>query len=96
MKALTEDEVVVIYPEGTVTKRPDHLPDGGQDRGRPAVVGDRRSHHPDGVVGIAGGLAEVGQGQPEVRPPGLGEGRAADRSVRAARATPTIATPSGR
>jgi len=25
-KAVTEDEVVLIYPEGTVTKRPDHLP----------------------------------------------------------------------
>jgi len=26
LKALTEGECVVIYPEGTVTKRPDHLP----------------------------------------------------------------------
>jgi len=26
LKALTEDQCVVIYPEGTVTKRPDHLP----------------------------------------------------------------------
>lgn len=26
LKALTEDECVVIYPEGTVTKREDHLP----------------------------------------------------------------------
>jgi 1-acyl-sn-glycerol-3-phosphate acyltransferase len=25
-KAVTDGEVVVIYPEGTVTKRPDHLP----------------------------------------------------------------------
>jgi 1-acyl-sn-glycerol-3-phosphate acyltransferase len=26
MKAITEGEVVLIYPEGTVTRRPDHLP----------------------------------------------------------------------
>ena len=26
LRALTEDECVVIYPEGTVTDRPDHLP----------------------------------------------------------------------
>jgi 1-acyl-sn-glycerol-3-phosphate acyltransferase len=30
MKALSEDQVVVIYPEGTVTKRPDHLPMDGK------------------------------------------------------------------
>lgn len=30
MKALTEDQVVLIYPEGTVTKRPDHLPMDGK------------------------------------------------------------------
>jgi 1-acyl-sn-glycerol-3-phosphate acyltransferase len=30
MKALTEEQVVVIYPEGTVTKRPDHLPMEGK------------------------------------------------------------------
>ncbi len=30
MKALTEDEVVLIYPEGTVTQRPDHLPMEGK------------------------------------------------------------------
>jgi 1-acyl-sn-glycerol-3-phosphate acyltransferase len=30
MKAVTEGEVVVIYPEGTVTKQPDHLPMEGK------------------------------------------------------------------
>jgi 1-acyl-sn-glycerol-3-phosphate acyltransferase len=30
MRALTEGECVVIYPEGTVTKRPDHLPMDGR------------------------------------------------------------------
>ena len=30
MKALTEDQIVLIYPEGTVTKRPDHLPMDGK------------------------------------------------------------------
>jgi 1-acyl-sn-glycerol-3-phosphate acyltransferase len=30
MKALTEGQIVVIYPEGTVTKRPDHLPMDGK------------------------------------------------------------------
>ena len=30
MKALTEDQVVLIYPEGTVTKRPDHRPMEGK------------------------------------------------------------------
>jgi 1-acyl-sn-glycerol-3-phosphate acyltransferase len=29
-RSLTEGEVVVIYPEGTVTKRPDHLPMEGK------------------------------------------------------------------
>lgn len=29
-KAVTDGEVVVIYPEGTVTKRPDHLPMDGK------------------------------------------------------------------
>lgn len=29
-KAVTDGEVVVIYPEGTVTKRPDHLPMEGK------------------------------------------------------------------
>lgn len=30
LKALTEGECVVIYPEGTVTRRPDHLPMEGK------------------------------------------------------------------
>jgi len=30
LRALTDDECVVIYPEGTVTTRPDHLPMEGK------------------------------------------------------------------
>lgn len=30
LRALTDDECVVIYPEGTVTKRPDHMPMEGK------------------------------------------------------------------
>ena len=40
-EALADGEVVVIYPEGTVTKRPDHLPMDGQDRRGPALARDR-------------------------------------------------------
>ena len=75
-RALTEGEVVVIYPEGTVTTRPDHLPMEGKTGAVRLSLASGRPDHAAGQLGLAGRLAEIGQGQPEVRPPGLGARRA--------------------
>ena len=74
-------EVVVIYPEGTVTTRADHLPMRGQDRHRAALARDGGADHAARELGVAGRLAEVRQGKPEVRTPGVDARRPTGRPV---------------
>ena len=72
----SEGEVVVIYPEGTVTKHPDSLPMDGKTGAVRLSLMSGVPDHADGELGRTGGVAEVGEGLAEVRPPDLGQGRA--------------------
>ena len=87
-RAIDDGEVVVIYPEGTVTTRPDHLPMQGKTGVVRLSLATGRADHAARELGVAGRLAEVGQGEPEVRPPGLDAGSAARSTCPIAAATP--------
>ena len=86
-RALAAGEVVLVYPEGTVTTRPDGLPDGRQDRDRSARAHARRADHPDGELGLGARLAEDRSRLVEAGSAGLGHrGRADPPGERSRRA----------
>ena len=69
-------------PEGTVTKRDDHLPMEGKTGTVRLSLASRRADHAARELGLAGRVAEVRAGQPEVRPAGVDDGRASRSTSR--------------
>ena len=75
----------MIYPEGTVTKRSDHLPMRGKTGAVRLSLATGVPITPMASWGSQAVWQKSGQGEPEVRPPGLGQGRASRSTSRAAR-----------
>ena len=83
-EALAAGEVVLVYPEGTVTDRPDGLPMQGKTGTVRLALARRGPDHPDGELGLGARVAEVRPGLAEAGPADLGARRRADRLLGAA------------